>query len=106
MSNLHSAFGLVVLTLLAWLLSENRRAVSWRVAATGIGMQLATALLLLKVPVARTVFRALNDGVLALQTASEAGTGFVFGYLGGAPLPFETTRAGSSSCSRFAPCRS
>jgi CNT family concentrative nucleoside transporter len=96
MSNLHSALGLVALTLFAWLLSENRRAVSWRVAATGVAMQLATALLLLKVPVARAVFRALNDGVLALQTASEAGTGFVFGYLGGAPLPFETTRAGSS----------
>ena len=31
---LHSAFGLLALTAIAWFLSENRRAVSWRVAAS------------------------------------------------------------------------
>jgi CNT family concentrative nucleoside transporter len=70
--------------------------VSWRVAAVGILMQLAFAWLLLKLPLARAAFAALNDAVLALQTASEAGTGFVFGYLGGAPLPFETLPGTSS----------
>ena len=59
-------------------------------------MQLAVALLLLKLPPVRVLFSALNDAVLALQTASEAGTSFVFGYLGGAPLPFET-QPGTSS---------
>jgi concentrative nucleoside transporter, CNT family len=85
-----------VLTGLAWLLSENRRAVSWRVPAVGLGLQFFVALLLLKVPQTRTLFGLLNDGVVALQAASEAGTSFVFGYLGGAPLPFEETEVGSS----------
>jgi CNT family concentrative nucleoside transporter len=62
----------------------------------GIGLQLAVAWVLLKLPAARVLFGALNDAVLALQSASEAGTSFVFGYLGGAPLPFET-RPGTSS---------
>ena len=93
---LHSALGLLVLTAIAWAISENRRAVSWRVALVGIVMQLAVAWLLLKLPPARALFGALNDAVLALQAASEAGTGFVFGYLGGAPLPFET-QPGTSS---------
>jgi concentrative nucleoside transporter, CNT family len=85
-----------VLTGLAWLLSENRRAVSWRVPAVGLGLQFFVALLLLKVPQTRALFAVLNDGVVALQAASEAGTSFVFGYLGGAPLPFEETQVGSS----------
>ena len=93
---LHSAFGLLALTAIAWLLSENRRAVSWRVAAVGIAFQLVVALLLLKLPPVRTLFGKLNDAFLALQSASETGTGFVFGYLGGAPLPFETVPGTSS----------
>src|SRR5262245_17052368 len=87
---LHSALGLLALTAIAWLLGENRRAVSWRVAAVGIAFQLVVALLLLKLPPARALFSSLNDAFLAVQAASEAGTGFVFGYLGGAPLPFES----------------
>jgi CNT family concentrative nucleoside transporter len=93
---LHSALGLLALTAIAWLISENRRAVSWRVAAVGIVFQLVVALLLLKLPPARSLFSGLNDAFLALQAASEAGTGFVFGYLGGAPLPFETLPGTSS----------
>src|SRR5262245_4098482 len=87
---LHSALGLLALTAIAWVLSENRRGVSWRVAAIGIAFQLVVALLLLKLPPARALFSYLNDAFLAPQAASEAGTGFVFGYLGGAPLPFES----------------
>jgi CNT family concentrative nucleoside transporter len=85
-----------VLTALAWLVSERRRAVTWRVPVIGIGLQLAIAVLLLKLPQSRALFANLNDAVLALQRSSEAGTSFVFGYLGGAPLPFEETTAGSS----------
>ena len=39
---------------------------------------------------------ALNDLVLTLQQATDAGTAFVFGYLGGGPLPFEETQPGAS----------
>ena len=34
-------------------------------------------------------FAAINDAVGAIAAASRAGTSFVFGYLGGGPLPFE-----------------
>lgn len=96
MPQFQGVLGLVVLTAIAWLLSENRRAVRWRVPIVGLSLQLAIAAIMLKLPTARYVFGALNDGVLALQTATEAGTGFVFGYLGGGPLPFEETIAGGS----------
>ena len=37
----------------------------------------------------------LDDGVAALQKATDLGTGLVFGYLGGAPLPFAEVKPGA-----------
>jgi CNT family concentrative nucleoside transporter len=91
-----SAIGLVALLGIAWLLSENRRTVPWRIVVSGIALQVALAALLLKAPPLQGVFLALNDMLLALERATQAGTSFVFGYLGGAPLPFATAGAGSS----------
>jgi concentrative nucleoside transporter, CNT family len=96
LTHLHSAIGLAVLVASAWLISERRRAVSWRVPVIGIGLQLLIAVVLLKLPQSQAAFAALNDAVVALQASSEAGTSFVFGYLGGGPLPFEETTAGGS----------
>ena len=84
----HSLFGLAVLTGLAWLLSENRRAVSFRRVLAGLGLQLLIAALLLGLEPVKGLFVALNRLVLSLQDATQVGTGFVFGYLGGGPPPF------------------
>src|SRR5205814_1460372 len=43
----------------------------------------------------RTVFALVNDAVDAVALATRAGTAFVFGYLGGGPLPFEPKTPGS-----------
>ncbi|MDJ0893768.1 MAG: nucleoside transporter C-terminal domain-containing protein [Alphaproteobacteria bacterium] len=91
-----AAAGFALLFAAAWAISEDRRGVSWRLVVTGIALQLVLALLLLKAPFAKEVFLALNAVVLALQRATEAGTAFVFGYLGGGPLPFEESRNGAS----------
>jgi CNT family concentrative nucleoside transporter len=81
---------------IAWLLSENRRRVSLKTMGTGILLTFATAMILVKVPVLRAGFVLLNRLVLALQEATLAGTAFVFGYLGGGPLPFAESYPGSS----------
>jgi len=88
--------GIFLLLLLCWALSENRRAIPWRTVAAGLVLQAALALLLLHAPPARAVILLLNHGVDALQDATDAGTSFVFGYLGGAPLPFVETHPGAS----------
>src|SRR6478672_10753331 len=88
--------GIAVLLLLAWAISEDRFRVAWRVVVTGVLLQFALALLFLKFPPATAVFLVLNQAVEALQKATEAGTGFVFGYLGGAELPFAETKPGQS----------
>lgn len=91
-----SALGLLVFTLLAWLASERRRAVRWRLPVAGIAIQLSLAWVLLELPPVQTIFGEVNDAVLGLQRATEAGTAFVFGYLAGGPLPFEETQPGAS----------
>ena len=80
----------------AWAISENRRAASLRVAVSGIAAQLILAALLLKLPPLEAALASLNDVVLVLQNATVAGTSFVFGYLGGGPLPFEEAQPGAS----------
>jgi CNT family concentrative nucleoside transporter len=86
---LQGLLGIVVLLGVAWALSEDRRRVPARLVVGGLALQFGVALLLLKLPGAATVFAALNQLVLALQQATEAGTGFVFGHLGGGPAPYE-----------------
>ncbi|MFT8243715.1 NupC/NupG family nucleoside CNT transporter [Roseomonas sp. BN140053] len=91
-----SGLGLLLLCTLAWALGGCRRPIPWRVVAAGLGGQLFFAALLLHVPGARRFFDLLGGAVDALAAATREGTGFVFGYLGGAPLPFAETRPGAS----------
>ncbi len=93
---LQGLIGFAGLLVLAWLVSESRWGVCWRTVGAGVGLQLALAVLLLKIPGVAGLFLLLNDGVEAFQKATDAGTGFVFGYLGGAPLPFAEIRPGGA----------
>jgi len=86
---LQGLFGLAVLIGFAWLLSEDRGGVRPRLIVAGVGLQFLLALALLKLPFVQQGFLALNALVTALQTATQAGTELVFGYLGGGSAPFE-----------------
>ncbi len=92
---MRGALGIVVLLGIAWLLSENRHGIRLRPVLAGIALQVLLALLLLGLPPALAVLRLLNAGADALQRATDAGTGFVFGYLGGGPPPFAVTEPGA-----------
>lgn len=93
---LQSAFGLAAFALIAWLLSENRRAVNVRLVVIGFLLQFGLAAMLLKLSVFRDVFLVLNRAAEALEQGTRAGTSFVFGYLGGGPLPFEEPYSGAA----------
>jgi CNT family concentrative nucleoside transporter len=88
-----SALGIAVILALAWAFSENRRAFPIRTVLAGLALQVALALLLLKVPPARNMLVSLNGIVDALMEATRAGTSFVFGYAGGGDTPFAVTNA-------------
>jgi CNT family concentrative nucleoside transporter len=85
---LQGVLGIVVFLTIAWVISEKRSSVKLRTILTGVGVQFAIAAILLYIPVFRKVFLLLNNVVIALDSATRAGTSFVFGYLGGGPPPF------------------
>jgi concentrative nucleoside transporter, CNT family len=95
MLQLQSAFGVFALLAVAWAFGENRRAVSFRQAAIGLGVTVLTAVALIKLPPVAHAFGAINDAVGAISAASRAGTSFVFGYLGGGALPFDLKVSGA-----------
>ncbi|MGY3420156.1 CNT family concentrative nucleoside transporter [Bradyrhizobium sp. F1.13.4] len=95
MLQLQSALGIFALLLIALGLSENRRAASLRHAAIGLLATFVTAIVLLKVPVVARAFGAINEAVGAISAASRAGSSFVFGYVGGGPLPFDLKAPGA-----------
>ena len=88
--------GLVGLIVFAWAISEQRRRFPWRMVVAGLVLQFALALLLTKLPVAQTPLTWIGNAVDALMRATQAGTSLVFGFLGGAPLPFEEQTPGGS----------
>ncbi len=92
---LQSITGLLILTAIAWVLSEKRKTLQLRVVLVGLGLQLVLAMLLLKMPLFREIFISLNGIFESLEEATLAGTTLVFGYLGGPPLPFEASRPGA-----------
>jgi concentrative nucleoside transporter, CNT family len=94
MLQLQSAAGIVGLLAIAWALGENRRAVSLRRVGASLALTIALALLLFKIPQIQAAFGLVNRAVDAVAAATRAGTAFVFGYVGGGPLPFELKAPG------------
>jgi len=84
------AIGIFVLLMLAWGLSEDRSArPGLRWIAGALGLQAALALLIVRVPFVWDIVILANDAVAAIERATIDGSSYMFGYLGGAPLPFE-----------------
>jgi CNT family concentrative nucleoside transporter len=95
MLQLQSAAGVAGLIAIAWLFSEQRWAVRWKQAALALAVTVAVAVILLKVPAVVAAFAYINQAVGAIAAATRAGTSFVFGYLGGGPLPYDLKAPGA-----------
>ena len=85
---IQALLGLVVFLGIAWLISENRKSVKHYDHTHRRAVQLSIAGILLYVPFFKKFFLLLNNVVLALESATRAGTSFVFGYIGGGAPPF------------------
>ena len=88
--------GVVVFIGIAWLISEDRKVVSWRIIVVGLSVQLVLAGLLMNVPIIHAFLELMAKGVGLIQDATLQGTAFVFGYIGGGELPYKETGPGSS----------
>jgi CNT family concentrative nucleoside transporter len=94
MSQATSLLGLLALTALAWAWGRGR--LPWRMVLLGLALQVGIAAALLHIPPLRAAMAAANNVVDALYEATRQGTALVFGYLGGAPLPFVETGPGGA----------
>ena len=73
--------GIALILGIAFLLSNNRKAINYRLVITGLSIQLGLALFILKVPFGQQLFSKLGNGVTKILSFSDAGANFVFGAL-------------------------
>lgn len=86
---LRGLIGLAVLVALAWGFSEDRRSrPGWRWMLGALVLQGLLAVLIVRVPVVWQAVGLANSAVSAIEQATLKGSSYMFGYLGGAPLPF------------------
>lgn len=80
-SRLVSAAGILVLVLLGLVFSKHPGYVVWRPVLWGLGLQFILGLLILRWDLGKSVFDCLGEKVKTFLDFTEAGSGFVFGYL-------------------------
>lgn len=81
--------GIALILGLSWVFSEDRRTLpGWRWVGGALAMQVLIALVVVRVPAIWSAVNLVNEGVSAIEKATLAGSSYMFGYLGGAPIPF------------------
>ncbi len=78
--------GIVVILGIAFLMSNNRKAINYRLVITGLAIQLGLAIFILKIPIGKEIFGWLGAAVTKVLDFSHAGANFVFGPLVDAEL--------------------
>ncbi len=78
---LRGILGLFVLLLLAYLLSSNRKAISWRVVGIGLLLQVALAIGVLKVPFIMAFFEFVGKLFVKVLDFTKVGSEFLLGGL-------------------------
>lgn len=76
-----SIFGCFVLLGLAWLLSNNKRRINYRVVMWGLLIQFAFALIILKTAFGRAVFEGAKSVITKLLSFTDIGAEFLFGNM-------------------------
>jgi CNT family concentrative nucleoside transporter len=73
--------GIVIILGLAFLWSNNRKAINYRLVITGLVLQIVLAIFILKVPIGQDIFYWLGKAINKLLDFSKEGALFIFGDL-------------------------
>jgi CNT family concentrative nucleoside transporter len=95
MQRFQGLIGIVLILGIAWLFSNNRKRINYRLVISGILLQIAIALLILKVPVVKLFFQKIGNIITHIEAFAKEGASFVYGGLmadngTGAATPFRT----------------
>ncbi|MBL0922958.1 MAG: nucleoside:proton symporter [Sphingomonadaceae bacterium] len=89
LQQLQGLVGISAILLLAWALSEQRKAFpDWRWVGGALLLQILIALVIVRVPLVWDIITLANHGVTAVEKATLVGSSYMFGYTGGGELPF------------------
>ena len=79
MNQFTGIIGIAVLLGIAYLLSENKKAINSRTIIWGLGLQFVFALLILKTPIGKPIFSSIDKIINRLISFADKGSEFVFG---------------------------
>ena len=79
-------FGIVLSLGLAFALSNNRRAINYRLVLSGLAIQFGLAVFILKTTIGQRLFAFLGAGITKILDFSKEGAAFVFGPLVNTPV--------------------
>jgi CNT family concentrative nucleoside transporter len=88
LENARPLIAVALIVLLAWLLSEDRRRFPFLLTVGALATQAGLVLALFAIPNAQAVLGGLTAAVDGLASATDRGTQFVFGFLGGGDQPY------------------
>ena len=86
MARLQPIIGLILIALIAYAFSTNRKAIRLRTIAWGFGLQFLFAVIVLKTGVGQRTFEILGDKIRQLLDFAAVGSSFVFGPIGDRPV--------------------
>ena len=81
-TRLSGFLGMALILAIGYALSRNRSAIRWSTVAWGLGLQIAFAVFVLRVPFGQRLFQWLGAVVTRILGFSYAGSSFVFGEIG------------------------
>lgn len=95
MERFFGIFGIIFIFLIAFLMSNNRKAINYKTIGTGFLLQILLAVFIFKVPLGRTIFLALGEFITKILDFAKEGGNFVFGHLMGSEKLSELLGQGS-----------
>ena len=74
--------GVALIFGIAFLFSNNRKAINYRLVLSGVSLQIVIAILILKIPPVTRFFQTLGKGMQKIEQFAKEGANFVYGGIG------------------------
>ncbi|MFM2439495.1 MAG: hypothetical protein RLZ16_492 [Bacteroidota bacterium] len=79
MARFQGIIGIVIILMIAYIFSNNKKRINYRLVVSGLIMQLTIGILILKIPVVTSFFQFLGRGMGKIEQFARQGAAFVYG---------------------------
>ena len=81
MERLQGLIGIILILSLAWVASNNKKRINYRLVISGILLQVTIAVLIFKVPFVKSFFSWMGRQMTHIEAFAKEGASFVYGGL-------------------------